>query len=142
MTKTASSIPSRAAVLRLNAVLQNVNGKASDHYGEKLTCTGVLFDTVEREIQLGKTGRKGKAKKSSFHTVEYGWIDSYTGASLGTAEMIADTFGRLDVKPTNGDGAEWEEEDYFHIVFSGQVTNLHKEENGGDGHMTDKVNIL
>ncbi|MHB1709612.1 MAG: hypothetical protein ACYCT2_09080 [Thermoplasmataceae archaeon] len=104
------------------AIKAAINPPARDFYGEKLNCTAILFDTEDRDIGDGV-----KVKKSSYHTLEHGWIDSYTLACHSFAVMVTQSLGTQSFPEP------------IQIVFTSQITKHHR---GRDNKETDRVQLV
>lgn len=102
------------AKLHAAAALRQINKPARDVYGEPLLCTAMRFDESPRTITLRDGSPSGDVYKSSFLTIEHGWIDSYTLACKEFAKGIVTDLARQDF-PTP-----------LKIVFTGQKTKRNR----------------
>lgn len=115
--------------LQRRAALETSNTPARDHYGEVLNVTEILFDAPDhpRKITLKNGQTSGDVYKSTFRTLEHGWVDSYTLACHSFAQMVVKAL----------DGHEFPEP--IAVVFSGQLTKRHRDT---DGLETDTVRLV
>ena len=105
-TVLAGSVEDR---IRDALVLTSVNKPARDYYGAVLTVDRILQDLEPRTIGTIQ------AFKTAFHTVEEGWLDTYSAACYG--------FGRQVLDAARGETFS------IRVVFSGQITKWGKKEN-------------
>lgn len=94
--------------------LNKANKKARDHYNEIVTCNQVMVDKEERIVKDEK-GNDIRARKSTFNTLEHGWIDSYTETCAGFAESINEFTHGMQFNPP------------IHIEFYPTVTKRNEE---------------
>lgn len=125
MEEQTLTFAQRKVIMERNAILNTVNRPARDYYEKVLNVDNVIFDENPRTITLEDGTEAGEAYKSSYHSVDEGWIDSYTLACNSFAKLLVDSLGQ----------GPWEEP--IQITFKGQVTKRHKK----DGRITDTVSL-